>query len=102
MHQELKLQLNHSLEKYEDSKKIGANNFYVISDPKIFDNLQEYFDLIINTVSVNLDWNSYLNLLALDGTMVVVGLTEKDTTINAFSLVGDRRSFAGSAIGGIK
>jgi uncharacterized zinc-type alcohol dehydrogenase-like protein len=43
-----------------------------------------------------------LKLLALDGTMVVVGLPEKQTQIGAFSLVSARRSIAGSAIGGIQ
>ncbi len=44
----------------------------------------------------------YLNLLALDGTMVVVGLPEKETTLGASSLINARRSLAGSVIGGIR
>ena len=58
--------------------------------------------MIINTVSVTLDWNSYLEMLALDGVMVVVGLPERETPVSAFPLVGARRSLAGSAIGGIQ
>ena len=38
--------------------------------------LKGYFDLIINTVSVVLDSNNYMSLLALYGTMVLVGLPE--------------------------
>ncbi len=94
--------LSHSLEKQEEGKKMGADNFYSTSDPKTFEKLNGYFDLIINTVSVDLDWNQYLNLLALDGTMVVVGVPEKQTLIGAVPLIGARRSLAGSAIGGIK
>jgi uncharacterized zinc-type alcohol dehydrogenase-like protein len=67
-----------------------------------FEELKGYFDLIINTLSVEIDWNRYLNLLALDGTMVVVGLPEKETPINASSLINARRSLAGSVIGGIR
>jgi uncharacterized zinc-type alcohol dehydrogenase-like protein len=93
--------LSHSLKKEEDAKKMGANNFYATSDPMTFDKLKGYFDLIVNTVSVELDWNRYLNLLALDGTMVVVGIPEKETPIGAAPLIGARRSLAGSAIGGI-
>jgi uncharacterized zinc-type alcohol dehydrogenase-like protein len=93
--------LSHSLKKQEDGKKMGANNFYATSDPTTFDKLKGYFDLIVNTVSVELDWNRYLNLLALDGTMVVVGIPEKEAPIGAARLIGARRSLAGSAIGGI-
>ncbi len=93
--------LSHSLKKQEEGKKMGADNFYATSDPVTFKNLKGYFDLIINTVSVDLDWNQYLNLLALDGTMVVVGIPDKETQIGAGSLINSRRSIAGSGIGGI-
>ena len=58
--------------------------------------------MIINTVSAELDWNQYLELLALDGSMVVVGIPEKQTPVGSFPLVAGRRSLAGSLIGGIK
>ena len=93
--------LSHSLKKLEDAKRMGADHFYATSDPKTFENLKGYFDLIVNTVSVELDLNQYTNLLALDGTMVIVGLPEKEMSINAFSLINARRSIAGSVIGGI-
>jgi uncharacterized zinc-type alcohol dehydrogenase-like protein len=64
--------------------------------------LRGYFDLIINTLSVEIDWNRYLNLLSLDGTMVVVGIPEKETMLGATLLVTARRSLAGSVIGGIR
>lgn len=93
--------LSHSLKKLEDAKRMGAHHFYATLDPKTFENLKGYFDLIVNTVSVELDLNQYTNLLALDGTMVIVGLPEKEMSINAFSLINARRSIAGSVIGGI-
>jgi uncharacterized zinc-type alcohol dehydrogenase-like protein len=49
-----------------------------------------------------MDWNQYLSLLRLDGTMVVVGLPAKDMPIGAFPLTARRRSLAGSQIGGIR
>jgi len=94
--------LSHSLKKQEDGKKLGADYFYATSDPATFEKLKGYFDLIINTVSAELDWNQYLELLALDGAMVVVGIPEKQTPIGSFPLVAGRRSLAGSLIGGIK
>ncbi|MDE1818765.1 MAG: NAD(P)-dependent alcohol dehydrogenase [Thaumarchaeota archaeon] len=94
--------LSHSLKKQEDGKKLGADYFYATSDPETFEKLKGHFDLIINTVSAEIDWNQYLELLALDGSMVVVGIPEKQTSVGAFPLVAGRRSLAGSLIGGIK
>ncbi|HJW19285.1 MAG TPA: NAD(P)-dependent alcohol dehydrogenase [Candidatus Nitrosotalea sp.] len=94
--------LSQSLRKQEDAKKLGADHFYATSDPETFEKLKGHFDLIINTVSADLDWNAYLELLALDGSMVVVGIPEKQTSVGAFPLVAGRRSLAGSLIGGIK
>ncbi|SMH71169.1 NAD(P)-dependent alcohol dehydrogenase [Candidatus Nitrosotalea okcheonensis] len=94
--------LSHSLKKQEDGKKLGAYYFYATSDPETFEKLKGRFDLIINTVSADLDWNQYLELLALDGSMIVVGIPEKQTSVGAFPLVAGRRSLSGSLIGGIK
>lgn len=93
--------LSHSLKKQNDGKKTGADRFIVTSDPNELDSLEGYFDLIINTVSSNLDLNRYLRLLALDGTMVLVGIPENDDRIGTLKLINSRRSLAGSAIGGI-
>ena len=94
--------LSHSLKKQEDGRKLGADHFYATSDPETFEKLKGYFDLIINTVSAEIDWNQYLELLTLDGSMVVVGIPEKQIPVGSFSLVAGRRSIAGSLIGGIK
>lgn len=93
--------LSHSLRKMEDGKRMGADHFYSTSDPKTFEKLASEFDLIINTVSAKLDWNAYLNLLKIDGTLVVVGIPEEQVPIGAFALIGGRRRLAGSLIGGI-
>ncbi len=81
---------------------MGADKFYNTSEIDNLKNLEGYFDLIINTLSVEIDWNRYLNLLALDGTMVVVGIPEKETLLGASSLINPRRNLAGSVIGGIR
>jgi uncharacterized zinc-type alcohol dehydrogenase-like protein len=99
--------LSHSTRKQNEAKRMGADKFYVasISSPTGQDNFEElegYSDLILNTLSVEIDWNRYLNLLALDGTMIVVGHPEKETPLSASSLINARRSLAGSGIGGIK
>lgn len=94
--------LSHSLNKQEDGRRMGADHFFATSDPKTFEKLKGNFDIIINTVSVELDMNNFLNLLRLDGTMVIVGLPEKELSLGAFSLTNARRRLAGSVIGGIQ
>lgn len=94
--------LSHSLEKEEQAKRMGADDFYSTSDPSTFKKLRGSFDVIINTVSVVLDFNKYMKLLALDGTMVLVGLPEGAISIGPFSLTSARRSLAGSTVGGIR
>lgn len=79
-----------------------AIQFHATADPETFTKLAGYFDLILNTVSAQIDWNQYLNLLKTAGTMVVVGLPEKDIPLGAYSLTARRRSVAGSQIGGIR
>jgi uncharacterized zinc-type alcohol dehydrogenase-like protein len=93
--------LSQSLRKQEDAKRLGADHYYATSDPKTFEKLVRSFDLIINTVGADIDLNQYLNLLKVDGSLVVVGLPEKPASVAAFSLILGRRSLAGSAIGGI-
>lgn len=94
--------LSHSMRKQEDAKAFGAKEFFATSNPETFHKLRGKFDLIINTVSVGVDWNHLLGLLRLDGSLVVVGIPEEAVPVGAFSLIGGRRSLAGSLIGGIR
>lgn len=94
--------LSHSMSKEADAKRLGADHFYATADSKTFEKLANSFDLIICTVSAKLDWNMYLNLLKRDAAMVVVGVPADSIPLNAFPLIANRRSLAGSLIGGIK
>ncbi len=94
--------LSQSLKKQADGKRLGADHFHATSDPATFANLKRSFDLIICTVSAGIDWNQYLELLNIDGTMVVVGVPDKDVPVNASRLIMGRRSLAGSVIGSIR
>ena len=64
--------------------------------------LQGHFDFLLSTISAPHDYNDYLKLLGLNGTMVVVGVPTQPSAVQAFSLIGKRRSIGGSWIGGIK
>lgn len=94
--------LSQTLSKKDDGLKLGAKAYYATSDAETFKTLAGTFDLIICTVGTDIDWNAYLNLLKVDGTMVLVGVPEKPVPVHAFSLIPGRRSLAGSMIGSIK
>jgi uncharacterized zinc-type alcohol dehydrogenase-like protein len=93
--------LSQTLSKKEDGLRFGAKEYYATSDAETFKTLRNRFDLILNTVSANLDLDAYLRLLRVDGTMVTVGAPPTPDSVHAFSLIGGRRSLAGSAIGGL-
>jgi uncharacterized zinc-type alcohol dehydrogenase-like protein len=93
--------LSQSLKKQEDGLRLGADDYFATSDPTTFEQLAGRFDLIVNTVSAKIDLDAYLGLLAVDGTLVNVGAPAEPLSVNVFSLIGARRSFAGSMIGGI-
>jgi uncharacterized zinc-type alcohol dehydrogenase-like protein len=93
--------LSHSPSKEADAKGMGAHHFVSTKDPANFKAITKSFDVILNTVSAEIDINQYLNLLKLDGTLVTIGLPGKPYAVHAGSLLSGRRSLAGSMIGGI-
>ena len=93
--------LSQSLKKMEDGIRLGASDYRATSDRATFKELRGRFDLIINTVSANLNLADYLNLLKRDGTLVELGMPEHPMQVPAGSLIFGRRSISGSLIGGI-
>lgn len=94
--------LSQTLNKKEDGLQFGADHYYATNDPETFNKLADTFDLIINTVSAKIDMDAYFSLLTLDGTLVSVGAPGEPLSLKVQSLIGHRRSFAGSLIGGIR
>lgn len=87
--------------KEQDAKNLGAHNFVVTKNPENMAALAGKYDFILDTVSAPHDLNAYLNLLRLNGAMVVVGVPDKPAEVHAFSIIGNNRTLAGSMIGGI-
>ncbi|WP_328494313.1 NAD(P)-dependent alcohol dehydrogenase [Streptomyces sp. NBC_00414] len=94
--------LSQSLRKKDDGLKLGADHYYATSDPKTFEELRGTFDLILSTVSAPLDLDKFLSLLRSDGAFVNVGAPEEPVSLNLFSVIGGRKTLAGSGIGGIQ
>jgi uncharacterized zinc-type alcohol dehydrogenase-like protein len=93
--------LSQSLKKQEDGLRLGADAYFATSDPDTFAALAGRFDLIVNTVSAPIDVDAHLSLLAVDGALVNVGAPAEPLSLNVMSLIGGRRTYAGSMIGGI-
>jgi uncharacterized zinc-type alcohol dehydrogenase-like protein len=94
--------LSQSMSKKEESLELGANHYYATSDPDTFKALANQFDLIINTVSANINYDAYVSLLSIDGTIVNVGLPSQPDQLHVASLIFGRRNIAGSLVGGIR
>lgn len=93
--------LSQSLAKKEDGLRMGAAHYYATSDPDTFTGLRRRFDLILNTVSANLELDRYLDLVARGGTFVELGLPIEPLSIKTPSLLAPRVSVGGSMIGGV-
>jgi len=88
-------------DKEADAVRRGADAYRLSTDPEIFSDLRGRFDLILSTVPASLDYDAFLQMLALDGTFVTLGVPKKPITVDAFSLFYNRRSIAGTLVGGI-
>jgi len=92
---------SHSERKKSDALEMGADDFVGNPSEEYFKKNGSSFDLILNTVSVDVDLEKYLSLLRLNGTLVLIGLPGKPYQVPAGVLLGKRRRLAGSMIGGV-
>lgn len=91
-----------SPEKGEDAKKLGAHDVLLSTDKAQRKAAMGRFDFLLNTIPVAHDLNGYLALLNRNGTMVIVGAIEPFDGLHSGQLLANRRSLAGSGIGGLK
>lgn len=94
--------LSQSLKKKDEAISLGADHYFATSASSTFSELANRFDIILNTVSANLDVDAYLSLLRVDGTLVNVGAPSQSDQYHVFSLIMGRRNLAGSLVGGIQ
>lgn len=93
--------LSHSESKRAEALNFGAVDLVSTADGTFATTCRERFDLILNTVSVDLDVAAYLSTLRFDGVMVQIGLPSRPMSVPVRLLTGRRRSLAGSLVGGI-
>jgi uncharacterized zinc-type alcohol dehydrogenase-like protein len=87
--------------KAEKAKEYGADGVIVSTDAGAMKKYELYFDFLLDTVPVGHDPQPYVDLLATDGVLVLVGPISPMGDFHGRSLTSRRRSIAGSDIGGI-
>ncbi|WP_037161819.1 NAD(P)-dependent alcohol dehydrogenase [Rhodococcoides fascians] len=91
-----------TMDKRDDAIRRGADDYRLTTDEGIFKEFEGAFELIISTVPANLDYDQFLKMLALDGTFVQLGVPHNPVSLDVFSLFYNRRSLAGTLVGGIR
>ena len=92
--------LSTSPSKEADARKLGAHNFVLSTDEASMKKLESHFDVVLDAVSGNHDYEIYLKLLDVNGKLLVVGLPKDQPKVNTFELIKNRRCIIGSMIGG--
>ena len=87
--------------KKEDALRLGAHEVVLSRNADEMEKHAGSFDFIIDCVAADHDINAYINLLARDGNLTMVGAPEKPLSVAVFGLIFQRRSFSGSPIGGL-
>lgn len=88
--------------KRSDAERLGATEYVATEKEGSMAGLSGKFDFMIDTVSAAHDYNTYLDVLKRDGTMILVGAPSEPLPVLAFNLVLKRRRMVGSLIGGIR
>ncbi len=85
--------------KREDALRLGADEVVISRNADDMQKQAGSFDFILDAVSADHDIEPYLNLLARDGNLTLVGAPSKPLAVSAFGLIMGRRSLSGSPIG---
>jgi alcohol dehydrogenase (NADP+) len=91
-----------SKNKAADAMKLGADEVLISTDSVAMKSMSRQFDFLLNTIPGPHDYNHYMDLLKVDGTMCIVGSIGPTAELNTEPLIYGRRSIAGSMVGGIK
>jgi uncharacterized zinc-type alcohol dehydrogenase-like protein len=93
--------MSHSESKREDALGMGAHHFVATSNKTALADLSNTFDILINTISADIDLHAYISTLRMWGSLVVVGAPGKPYALNTGALMGKQLSVSGSGIGSI-
>ena len=87
--------------KKEDALRLGADEVVISKDANEMAKHAGSFDFILDAVAASHDINAYINMLARDGNITMVGAPDQPLPVGVFGLIFRRRSFSGSCIGSL-
>lgn len=85
--------------KRQEALELGAHHTLDSRDKDALKAAAFSFDLILSTVNVSLDWNSYINTLKPRGRLHLVGAVLEPVAVSVFALMGAQRSVSSSPVG---
>ncbi|WP_427450451.1 NADPH-dependent aldehyde reductase Ahr [Litorimonas sp. WD9-15] len=88
-----------SQDKMDELKTLGAHRVVNSRDRGALKAQRGYFDFLISTVNVTLDWPSYMATLRSNGQLITVGAAPEPMGVPAFSLISGGKSVGGSDTG---
>lgn len=90
------------IKEQEAKDNLGADDFIISTNPKQMLEKKRTLDFILDTVSGKHSLGSYLELLKVNGTLVIVGAPDKPIDLPAFPMIFGKRTVKGSMIGSIE
>ncbi len=87
--------------KKEDALRLGADEVVISRNADEMIKHAGTFHFILDCIAAEHDINSYIQLLARDGNITLVGAPEKPLAVSSFALIFGNKTLSGSQIGGI-
>lgn len=85
--------------KAEEARGFGAHKVVNSRDEEALEAHAGYYDFIISTVNVSLNWDLYVNALTSKGRLHLVGAALEPMNVTAFPLLAKQRTISGSPVG---
>ncbi|MBP9722114.1 MAG: NAD(P)-dependent alcohol dehydrogenase [Gammaproteobacteria bacterium] len=89
--------ISHSENKREEALEFGAHHFFATKNND-YNSLENYFDFILTTATVDLNWLGLVNALKVNGKLCLVGAA-KNITVPVLPLLMGQKSIVTSLIG---
>ncbi|GIM96304.1 NAD(P)-dependent alcohol dehydrogenase [Paractinoplanes toevensis] len=96
------VQFTRTMDKAAEALALGADDVVLSTDQQQMAAQKGRFDLIIDTVGAPHFLEPYLAVLAMDGTLCIVGIPEGDLTVKPLSLIQGAKNIAGAGSGGTR
>ncbi|CAD6264264.1 unnamed protein product [Miscanthus lutarioriparius] len=86
----------------EAKERLGADHFVVSTDQKQMQAMERSLDYVIDTVSAKHSLGPILELLKVNGKLVLVAAPDQPVELPSFPLIFGKRTVSGSMTGGMK